>query len=528
MTNTTKKTNTTRNWTMPEIELPNIPSASFTITDFGAVGDGVTDNTGAFRKAIAACTEAGGGKVIIPAGLWLTGPIQLASRLELHAQAGATVLFSRNFDDYPLVLSTFEGWETVRCLSPLDGEELEDVAITGSGVFDGNGDAWRYVKKWKLTELQWNKLIKTGVVDGDNWWPTEQGMNGAKLVDRLISEGVKDPKAFEPARDYLRPNLLSLRRCKRLLLDGPTFQNSPAWNVHPWASEHVTLRNLTIRNPWYGQNGDGLDLESCRYALVENCTFDVGDDAICMKSGKDKEGRDRGIPSEYIIIRNCIVYHGHGGFVVGSEMSGGVRCVEVSDCTFMGTDIGIRFKTARGRGGVVEDILMKNIRMINIDGEAISFSMFYEGKEGSGTLSEDKHPVTEETPVFRNLHMEDIVCTGAEIAFLIKGLVEMPMEGLTLTRYKAIADRGVECANATHLALTDVDIQVKEGPMVKLHQCSDVRITRMSGSGSEADDRFLVASGDRTANIVLDSLATCDSHRKIEELNGAEGKVQMK
>ena len=527
MTNITKETNT-RNWTMPEIELPNIPSNSFTITDFGAVGDGVTDNTEAFRKAIAACTEAGGGKVIIPAGLWLTGPIILASRLELHAQAGATIMFSTNFDDYPLILSTYEGWETVRCTSPLDGEGLEDIAITGPGVFDGGGDAWRYVKKWKLTELQWNKLTKTGVVDGDSWWPTEQGLNGAKLVDRLISEGVKDPKAFEPARDYLRPNLLSLRRCKRLLLDGPTFQNSPAWNVHPWASQHVTLRNLTIRNPWYGQNGDGLDLESCRYALVENCTFDVGDDAICMKSGKDKEGRERGIPSEYIIIRNCIVYHGHGGFVVGSEMSGGVRCVEVSDCTFMGTDIGIRFKTARGRGGVVEDILMKNIRMINIDGEAISFSMFYEGKEGSGTLSEDKHPITDETPVFRNLHMEDIVCTGAEVAFLIKGLVEVPMEGLTLTRYKAIADRGVECTNATNLALTDVDIQVKEGPMVKLHQCNDVRITRMSGCGSESDDRFLVATGNRSDSIVLDGLATCDSHRKIEALNGAEGKVQVK
>lgn len=516
-----------RTWTMPEVMLPVIPARTYSITDYGAVGDGVTDNTEAFRKAIAACSEAGGGKVVVPAGLWLTGPIRFVSKLELHVEAGATVMFSRNFDDYPLILSTYEGWQTVRCTSPLDAEGLEDVAITGSGVFDGGGDSWRYVKKWKMTEIQWNKLTKTGVVDGENWWPTEQAMNGGKLVDKLIQDGVKDPEAFKEARDFLRPNLLSFRKCTRVLLEGPTFQNSPAWNVHPWACEHVTLRGLSIRNPWYGQNGDGLDLDSCKYALIENCTFDVGDDAICMKSGKDKEGRGFGKPSEYIVIRNCVVYHGHGGFVVGSEMSGGVKKVEVTDCTFMGTDIGIRFKTARGRGGVVEDIIMKNIRMIDIDGEAISFSMFYEGKEGSGTLSEDVHPVTDETPIFRNIHMENIVCTGADVAFLIKGLVEMPVEGLSIENYKAISKEGIVCTNARGLTVKNVNLQASEGPMVKLHQCQEVEISDLSGRGAQDDDRLLAVTGSRTSSIALNSVQTEVSHRRVDTAAEAAAQVRV-
>ncbi|MDF2926692.1 MAG: glycoside hydrolase family 28 [Paenibacillaceae bacterium] len=507
----------TAGWATPEVLLPEIPQQVFQIGHYGAVGDGITDNTAAFHEAIRVCAQAGGGKLIIPAGLWLTGSLKLESKLELHLEAGATLLFSKNFDDYPLIHSTFEGLPAVRCQSPLDGEGLEDVAITGAGVVDGGGEAWRPVKNWKMTQLQWNQLLeKGGAVDSTGtWWPSEGAMNGAKRLEELLQAGKREPADFEEVRDFLRPNLLSLRRCKRILLDGPTFQNSPAWNLHPWASEHVTLRNLTVRNPWFAQNGDGLDLDSCRYAIVENCMFDVGDDAICMKSGKDKAGRDLGIPSEYITIRGCTVYHGHGGFVVGSEMSGGVRYVEVSDCTFMGTDIGIRFKTARGRGGIVEHILMKDIRMIDIEGEAISFSMFYEGLEGSGTLSEDTRPVTEETPVFRNITLENIVCTGADAALVIKGLAEMPVEGISIHGYKATAIEGVMCANARGLNFSDVVLQVKQGPLLKLHQCEDAQLVRVGGTISGQDDRLLMATGDRTTGITIKEPQTQPAQRRI-------------
>ncbi|AFC32451.1 glycoside hydrolase family 28 [Paenibacillus mucilaginosus 3016] len=510
-------------WTLSEVGQPSIPDRSFSVTDYGAVGDGVTDNTEAFHKAIAACSQAGGGRVVIPAGVWLTGPLSLASRLDLHAQAGALVLFSRRFEDYPMIFSQYEGQPSIRCQSPLDGEGLEHVAITGAGVFDGGGDAWRPVKDWKMTEKHWAKLIASGgVVDEDAgmWWPSEAAMNGPAKVAQLKREGSTDPKDYEAARDYLRPNLLSLRRCKYVLLEGATFQNSPAWNLHPWACEHVTLRGVTVRNPWYGQNGDGLDLDSCRYGLVEDCSFDVGDDAICIKSGKDEAGRALGIPCEDILIRNCRVYHGHGGFVIGSEMSGGVRRLRVEDCTFMGTDIGLRFKSTRGRGGLVEDIEIERIRMNSIVGEAISFHLFYEGKEGSGVAGENIVPVSVETPIFRGITIRDVQCAGAETALLINGLPEMPLDGLVVENFTASAKRGGVCTNAQNLTLKDVTLHVEQGPVVSLRHAQHVKIEGLGGSAPEGSD-MLQVSGRGSKEIAYGGI------RLPEELRGVKIAVEV-
>ncbi|UUZ79647.1 hypothetical protein LJK88_31695 [Paenibacillus sp. P26] len=344
------------------------------------------------------------------------------------------------------------------------------------------------MKRWKMTVKQWERLVRSGgVVDESEgiWWPTRAAMEGAACVQRLLQDGKTEAEDFLPYRDYLRPNLLSFRRCSRILLDGPTFQNSAAWNLHPWASEHITIRNVTVRNPWFAQNGDGLDLDSCRYAVVESCSFDVGDDAICLKSGKDEAGRALGLPSEFITIRDCTVYHGHGGFVIGSEMSGGVRNVLVSDCTFIGTDIGLRFKSARGRGGVVENILIERIRMRDIAGDAISFNLFYEGMEGSGTLKEERYPVTEGTPIFRSISIRDANCAGADRAFLVNGLAEMPLEGVTLQNYTADAREGMICNNVKGMELEDVNLFTAEGPLVKLHQCRDFQMVRLGGAGSK-------------------------------------------
>ncbi|WNQ13233.1 glycoside hydrolase family 28 protein [Paenibacillus aurantius] len=505
-------------WTMPEVHLPSIPGNTVRLTDYGAVGDGRTDNTEAFRRAIEDCVKAGGGRVVIPPGLWLTGPITLASRLELHAEEGAVVRFSRRYTDYPLISSTFEGGPSIRCQSPLNAESAEDVAITGKGVFDGGGEAWRPVKRWKMTEPQWNRLASSGGVveeSGEVWWPSEAARNGAAGVEQLLRKGKKEPEDFLPYRDYLRPNLLSFRKCKRILLDGPTFQNSAAWNLHPWASEHVTIRRVTVRNPWYAQNGDGLDLDSCRFALVEGCTFDVGDDAICLKSGKDEAGRALGLPTEYVTIRDCTVYHGHGGFVIGSEMSGGVRRVQISDCLFMGTDIGLRFKSARGRGGVVEDIHIERIRMTDIAGEAISFHLFYEGVEGSGTARDESHPVTEETPIFRNIQIRDVDCAGADKAFLVNGLAEMPLEGVSVRNYTATAREGVVCHQVNQLVLEDVTVFPTEGPLVKLHQSRNVEILRLGGAGGESDSRMLAVTGAASAHITCRDSRTAPTHRSV-------------
>jgi len=463
--------------TYPEVQLPQIPDRTFRVSEFGAIGNGMFDNTLAFNGAIAACAHSGGGRVVIPAGIWLTGPIQLKSKIDLHLEKGAIVLFSKHFSDYPLITTSYEGYVTVRCQSPIDGEDLSDIAITGQGVFDGGGEVWRPVKKSKMTEAQWNKLVSNGgVVDKekDIWWPNEEAMNGQLVVQPLIEQGCLDTDAYASARSYLRPNLLSLRKCKRILLDGVTFQNSPAWNLHPWASQHITMRHVNVRNPWYSQNGDGLDIDSCKHVKVEHCSFDVGDDAICLKSGKDKMGRELGLPCEYIQIQNCYVYHGHGGFVIGSEMSGDVRHVQVRDCLFMGTDIGLRFKSARGRGGVVEHISISNIQMVNIIHEAISFHLFYEGKSGSGAAMHDYVPVSEETPAFREIELNHIVVNGANKALLVNGLAEKPVKRLTVNRLTYCGAEGVACTYLADSALNQLMLNVDQAAPVSLNACENV------------------------------------------------------
>ncbi|CAG7619141.1 glycoside hydrolase family 28 protein [Paenibacillus allorhizosphaerae] len=483
---------------MPEVRLPRIPKAEFHITDYGAVGDGITINTAAFACAIDACAAAGGGKVVIPPGIWLTGPIGLKSYVELHAERGALVTFSPNAEDYPLIVSRWEGNQAVRSTPPLHGTGLEHVAITGEGIFDGNGDAWRPVKRFKMTEIQWNALLRSGgAVDQETgiWWPNEGAMQGAKAVAELTASGNHNPDDYVPYRSYLRPVLLSLRGCKHILLDSPTFQNSPGWNLHLFDSEHITIRRVTVRNPWYSQNGDGLDLESCRHALVEDSAFDVGDDAICMKSGKNKEGRLLGKPVEYVTVRRCTVFHGHGGFVIGSEMSGGARYMDISDCEFVGTDCGLRFKSTRGRGGVVEHIRIRNIRMKDIGGAAISFNMFYEQKQRDTS----EVPVSEETPVFRGMDIEDVHCVGAGTAIELKGLPEMPIRHLSFHNVLIQADHGVECKNAADIVFERVTVLPKSGTVWDITDSRNVTF-RECGTAGQAD-LFASVSGSKSEGI---------------------------
>ncbi|WP_342480342.1 glycoside hydrolase family 28 protein [Paenibacillus sp. FSL L8-0340] len=462
-------------------ELPQIPARTFTITDYGAEDGGLSLCTSAIQAALDACASAGGGKVVIPPGLWRTGPLTLRSRINLCAERGALVLFDPDPALYPLLSSHFEGTSGWRCQAPLDGEGLSDVAVTGEGIFDGSGEGWRPVKRFKMTELQWNSLTASGgALDykSEIWWPSREAMEGEAVCQMLRKSGETGMEAYLPARAYLRPALLSLRNSRRVLLEGPTFQNSPAWCLHPLGCEHITVRNIRVRNPWYSQNGDGLDLESCTHALVEHCSFDVGDDAICLKSGKDEEGRRLGMPCRYITIRHCTVYHGHGGVVIGSEMSGGVHAVRVSDCVFIGTDIGLRFKSTRGRGGIVEDIVMENIRMSGILHEAVSFHMFYEGVEGSEGYNEQQFPVTEATPQFRNIALKNIVCHGAATALLVNGLPEMPLAGLSVENFHAVSERGIVLRHADSLSLDRIQLQTAKLPKLQMHQCSNVSLLR--------------------------------------------------
>lgn len=509
----------------PEIPLPSFSNKKFSVVDFGAIGDGKTMNTEAIAKTIAACVEAGGGQVVIPAGIWLTGPIQLKSNINLHAERGALVIFSPNRQDYPLIETWFEGRPEYRCMSPIFGENLENIAITGAGVFDGSGEAWRPVKKFKMTEMQWKELLASGgVVDqkGTTWWPSAAAMNGAEYLENLKKANPQlQREDYENVRDFLRPVLLQLSRCKKILLDGPTFQNSPAWNLHPLMSENITIRNITVRNPWYSQNGDGLDLESCRNVAIYNCQFDVGDDAICLKSGRDEAGRRRGMPTENVQIFDCVVYHGHGGFVIGSEMSGGVRNIEVRDCVFIGTDTGLRFKSTRGRGGVVENVYMKRIFMKDIPAAAITFNMFYSGQapivdpdQAAGFDAESATPVNEETPQFKNIFISEVIARGAAQAVELQGLPEMPLRNIEFKNVSISAQKGMFAVNADQVKLVNVEILSQKGPVLAFHNSTNITIER-AGYSSETET-FLALSGNKTAKINLHGMSLTHAKKEIK------------
>jgi len=499
---------------MPTVAETSFPATSVSIKDFGAIAGGNVKNTEAFKKAIASISQKGGGKVIVPRGIWMTGPIVLQSNINLHLEDGAMIIFSRDFADYPLVDVSFEGLNTTRCQSPISAKGATNIAITGNGVIDGSGDAWRYVKKGKMTDGQWKELLSKGGVLSDDkktWFPTESSKRGfTSTANFNIPEKLTTREDLEKVKDFLRPVMVSLVSCDKVLLDGPTFQNSPAWNLHPLMSSNLILRNLNVRNPWYSQNGDGLDLESCKNVLVYNNTFDVGDDAICIKSGKDKDGRDRGVPTENVVIKNNTVYHAHGGIVIGSEMSGGVKNLHASDCTFIGTDIGLRFKTTRGRGGVVENIWMSNIDMINIPAQVIGFNMFYEGNspiiEEDQSADDEKRvekqiPVTDETPIFRNVFFKNINATNSYEALSLSGLSEMNLKNIVIEDSYFDTKKALTIVDADGIALKNVKLKYSDGTGATVYNSKNIDLSGLTLESSKTP--LIKVIGSKTKAIRL-------------------------
>ncbi len=475
----------TYSWTnLPKISQPVFRKDTLNITAYGAKPDGYTLNTKAINAAILACSQKGGGVVLVPAGLWLTGPVELKSNVNLHLRKAATLLFTTDKSQYALVEGTYEGKRAARNQSPVSGINLVNVAVTGQGIVDGNGDVWRAVNKNQLTESQWKEKIESGGVlkdDGKTWYPSEQ-FKRASVGNRsmLLTDG-KTPQDFADMKDMLRPNLVVLTNCKNVLLEGVTFQNSAAWCLHPLMCQNLTIRNVTTKNPEYAHNGDGMDIESCKNFLIEGCTLDVGDDAICIKSGKDEEGRKRGMPTENGVIRNNTVYNGHGGFVVGSEMSGGARNIFVYNCTFIGTDKGLRFKSVRGRGGVVEHIYAKDIFMKDIAQEAIFFDMYYFVKFATDGERDMRPVVNEGTPVFRNMHFENIVCHGATKGVFVRGLPEMPVSNIVMEKLFLQADKGVELIDASGIRINQAQFVTKETkPVILVENGQELRFDNIT------------------------------------------------
>lgn len=459
---------------MELIPPPDIPSKEVSIVRYGAIGNGVTLNTNAINQAISELSSAGGGRVVIPAGVWLSGPIVLQSNIDLHLAKGALLVFTADFDKYPLVSTVFEGLQGYRCQSPISGRGLTNISITGEGVINGSGSAWRPLKRTKVTDGYWKNLVNSsGHVKNKNiWFPTLESLRGDSLTAIKKNNELTIEECID-IKDFLRPVMISLIECKNILLSGVLFENSPSWNIHPLMCENVIIDGIEVRNPSYAQNGDGLDLESCKNAIIVNSTFDVGDDAICIKSGKDEDGRRRGIPTENVIVNNCRVYKAHGGFVVGSEMSGGVRNISVSDCQFIGTNIGLRFKSARGRGGVVEHIYIENINMLDIVHEPLSFNLYY-----FTAKSDMIPPVDETTPCFKDIFIKNVTCRNARKAMLFHGIPEMKIQNVQLENVAIRADEGAEIREASQVGFKNVALIIKDGPAVILENVDDFNSDR--------------------------------------------------
>lgn len=450
------------------VELPEILDAKYNIKDYGAVAGGRMSNTAAIKNTIKAAAENGGGHIIIPAGIWLTGPIELKSGIDLHLEQGALLLFDKNKEEYPLIITNYEGIRHIRAVSPISAKNAQNVSITGEGVIDGNGHLWRICKEFKVTERHWKKMTAASpdtimdTKEGGIWFPTKTAYEGYQKGEPNLD----DPKALElaaPYYDFYRPVMVDLTSCDKVLIEGVTLQNSPAWNLHPIFCTNVTIRDAQIRNEAYAQNGDGLDLESCSLVEVARVKFSVGDDAICMKSGKNAGARKIPVPTERVYIHDCIVYNAHGGFVVGSEMSRGVRNVRISDCTFMGTDVGIRFKSALGRGGVVEDIDIENINMTEISGEAILFTMGYQLSTFAKSEEQELADIDpEDIPEFKNIRIRNVDCLGAQMGLKVEGLPQMPIHDIVLENVNIVAKKGYEITNAENIILKNVNIKNAE------------------------------------------------------------------
>ncbi|AKD03748.1 glycoside hydrolase [Pontibacter korlensis] len=393
---------------------PTFPDKDFNITAYGAVGDGKTHNSEAIRKAIEACNSAGGGRVVVPAGNFLSGPIYLKSNVNLHLEKGAKILFSTNPNDYlPLVHTRWEGVELMNYSPLIYAFEEKNIAVTGEGTLDGQASEtnwwpWKGREKygWKPGTPNQNDEDKRAAL-------FEMAENNVPVSERKFGEGF-----------YLRPQFVQPYRCENVLIEGVTIVNSPMWILNPVLCNNVTIQGVRVES--MGPNSDGCDPESCKNVLIKDCYFNTGDDCIAIKSGRNADGRRINVPSENIVIQGCTMANGHGGVVIGSEISGGVRNVFAENCTMNSPllDRALRIKTSSMRGGVVENVYLRNIEVGQVAEQVVRVNMFYE----------DSGPFM---PTVRNVEVRNMtVQNGGDVGVLLEGYEESPVQNLRLINVK--------------------------------------------------------------------------------------------
>jgi polygalacturonase len=483
-----KKYTTGLPFEMGDVKAPVFRDKQFNIKDFGAIADGYSLNTDAINNAIIKCSDNGGGMVVIPPGIWNTGPIILKSNVNLHLDRGALVLFSKDHSIYPILKLPVKGFSVA---SPILGYNLNNIALTGDGIFDGQGDSWRPVKKSKTTSSQWQSLTKSGgFVDNNIWYPSKESFDGLKNIKVLKSNKNLSESDFIPYRESMRPYMTLLINCKNVLIDGVTIQNSPMFALQPIQCENVIFSNVQINNESWAQNGDGMDINNCDNVLIYKCTVNAGDDGICMKAGG---GKKKSPVLTNIVIADCIVYHAHGGFVIGSESDGGIQNISVKNCNFIGTDIGLRFKSAKDRGGLVENIFVDGIYMKDIVNEAILFDFSYEQ-----TLDQNKNK-QEKLPVFRKFFLDNIYCIGAKYAMVINALPESPVKDIKLSNSYFNTDAGVDMNYSGGITFDKVKFETKTETLFTARQSDNLNLNSISYSAGVKS--FISLLGEQTKSI---------------------------
>ncbi|WP_224450360.1 glycoside hydrolase family 28 protein [Haloprofundus salilacus] len=446
-------------------------TAQYNVRELGAVGDGDELDTEAIQGALDDCA-ATGGTVHIPPGEYRTEPLQVSSDTTLHLEAGATLQFERDYDAFPMVESRWEGWDQVGFHPCLWIADAENVAVTGRGTIDGQGDYW-----WNFYDM-----------------PESEYPEG--LCERLDEFDERNGKSDDVSSFTLRPPLFQVLESENVTVSGVTLRNSPFWNTHVVYSRNVTLHDVNVENPADAPNGDGIDIDSSQFVRISDTYINAGDDAICIKSGKNEEGREVGRPAAQITVTNCTVEAGHGGVVIGSEMSGDVRDVVVSNCTFTDTDRGVRIKTQRDRGGVVEDLRFDNIAMRRVACPFVINGYYFTD------IDSDPLPVDEGTPMVKNVHFHNITAREVSYAGFLAGLPEQPFEGISFSNVRIDATRPLDATDhrpamadnyeASHtffaksladVTFTNVEIRSPESPALALEEVERLSIDGLQLSG---------------------------------------------
>lgn len=447
-----------------------IPDYTVTLTDFGAVGDGVTDCSEAFAAAIKQLKKQGGGHLLVPDGKWLTGPIKLISNFDLHLADNATIVFSPNKELYVQPSDTLRDGSK-KCYALIHGSKLENVAITGRGTIDGQGIFWRPVKQKKVSEEIWNNLLEMGgkvTADGNSknwkvWYPFN--LNKDLNVPNIASDAITQEK--------MRPHLVNITDSKNVLIENINLLNSPKFHLVPTRIQNLIIDGVNIRCPHWAQNGDAMDPGNVQVALIVNCNISCGDDGICMKGGVGEKGVAAG-PQRDFLICNDTVYRAHGGFVIGSEFSGGMQRLVVKDCRFEGTDIGCRFKSAPGRGGWCEDIYCYDIIMKDIVESAFLIQSGYADR-GAGVSATDKDNKEAFFPEWSNITFRNITCIGSKQAVDIQGLKGKPVHNVLFDNVTVIGNSGgIKIEWAEDVKFVNCNINPKPMPIEEYKKIKNV------------------------------------------------------